>query len=98
MTAESVQNGQLEHPPVPVAEPVRPVAERSRVMVALPLPKSPITAAAGGLTAGALFVTLVRVLSARRRMSSSGSRRRRPLQRNVVASRSFLVDVHMLGR
>ena len=64
-------------------------------MVALPLPKSPVTAAAGGLTAGALFVTLVRVLS-RRGMSRPG--RRRKVQRNVVASRSFLVDVHMLGR
>jgi hypothetical protein len=87
----------LEHPPVPVAQPVRPVSERSRVMVALPLPKSPITAAAGGLTAGAVFVTLLRVLS-RRRVSAGGSRRRKTLQRNVVASRSFLVDVHMLGR
>ena len=82
---------------MPVAQPVRRVSERSRVMVALPLPKSPITAAAGGLTAGALFVTLVRVLS-RRRVSAGGSRRRKTLQRNVVASRSFLVDVHMLGR
>jgi len=82
---------------VPVAQPVRPVSERSRVMVALPLQKSPITAAAGGLTAGAVFVTLVRVLS-RRRVSAGGSRRRKTLQRNVVASRSFLVDVHMLGR
>jgi hypothetical protein len=83
---------------VPVAQPVRPVSERSRVLVALPLPKSPVTAAAGGLTAGALFVTLIRVLSARRRMSRPAGRRRRTLQRNVVASRSFLVDVHMLGR
>jgi hypothetical protein len=66
-------------------------------MVALPLPKSPIRAAAGGLTAGAIFVTLIRVLS-RRRVLRAGSRGRRSLQRNVVASRSFLVDVHMLGR
>ena len=93
--AVETQNGQLDHPPVPVAEPVRPIAARSRVMVALPLPKSPVTAAAGGLTAGALFVTLVRVLS-RRGLPRPG--RRRKVQRNVVASRSFLVDVHMLGR
>ena len=66
-------------------------------MVALPLPKSPVTAAAGGLTAGALFVTLVRVLS-RRGLPRPGRRRRKAIQRNVVASRSFLVDVHMLGR
>jgi len=82
---------------VPVAEPVRPVSDRSRVLVALPIPKSPITAAAGGLTAGAVFVTLIRVLSRRRVLRSRG-RGRKLLQREVVASRSFLVDVHMLGR
>ena len=82
---------------MPVAEPVRPVSDRSRVLVALPLPKSPITAAAGGLTAGAVFVTLIRVFS-RRRVPRARGRRRKTLQREVVASRSFLVDVHMLGR
>jgi hypothetical protein len=94
--AESVQNGRLEHPPVPVAQPVRPVAERSRVMVALPLPKSPVAAAAGGITAGAVFVTLIRILS--RRGAPRIGRRRRDIRRSAVASRSFLVDVHMLGR
>jgi hypothetical protein len=64
-------------------------------MVALPLPKSPITAAAGGLTAGAVFVTLIRILS-RRRVPRGRSRGRKALQRNAVASRSFLVDVHVL--
>jgi hypothetical protein len=97
VSSEPVQDGQLEHPPVPVAEPVRPVSDRSRVLVALPLPKSPITAAAGGLTAGAVFVTLIRVFS-RRRVPRARGRRRKTLQREVVASRSFLVDVHMLGR
>ena len=95
MSADSAHNGQLEHLPVPVAQPVRPVEPRSRVMVALPLPRSPVTAAAGGLTAGALFVTLLRVLS-RHGLPRPGRRRR--MQRSVVASRSFLVDVHMLGR
>ena len=66
-------------------------------MVALPLPRSPVTAAAGGLTAGAVLVTLLRVLS-RRRGPRIGGRRRKDVQRSVVASRSFLVDVHMLGR
>jgi hypothetical protein len=97
VSSESVQDGQLERAPMPVAEPVRPVSERSRVLVALPLPKSPITAAAGGLTAGAIFVTLIRVLS-RRRAPRARSRTRRALQRDAVASRSFLVDVHVLGR
>jgi hypothetical protein len=98
VSAES-QNGSLDHTPVPVAEPVRAVPERTapRLMVALPLPRSPVTAAAGGLTAGAALVTLLRLLS-RRGRQGSGRRRRRDLRRNAVASRSFLVDVHVLDR
>jgi hypothetical protein len=94
VAAETTQNGTL---PVPVAHSVRPVETRSRLMVALPLPRSPVAAAAGGLTAGAVFVTLVRVLSSRG-LPRAGRRRRKAGGRNVVASRSFLVDVHMLGR
>jgi hypothetical protein len=90
------QNGQLDHAPVPVAQPVRAVSEQGpRLMLALPLPRSPVTAAAGGLTAGAAFVTLVRIL-ARRRGPGLGGRRRKDPRKNAVASRSFLVDVHLL--
>lgn len=97
MQAETTHNGTLPVPVAqPVAHPVRPVETRSRLMVALPLPRSPVAAAAGGLTAGAVFVTLVRVLSSRG-LPRAG-RRRKAGGRNVVASRSFLVDVHMLGR
>jgi hypothetical protein len=92
--AES-QNGHLDHPRVPVAQPVRAVSEQGpRLMVALPLPRSPVTAAAGGLTAGAVLVTLVRVLAGRR--APRIDRPRKDLRRNAVASRSFLVDVHLL--
>jgi hypothetical protein len=66
-------------------------------MVALPLPKSPVTAAAGGLTAGAVLVTLLRVL-VRRRAPRVGRRRGRDLRKSAIASRSFLVDVHVLDR
>jgi hypothetical protein len=93
---ESSRNDQFDHAPVPVAQPVRAVSAQSpRLMVALPLPRSPIAAAAGGLTAGAAFVTLVRVLS-RRRAPRIGARRGKDLRRNAVATRSFLVDVHLL--
>jgi hypothetical protein len=56
-------------------------------------------AAAGGVIAGAATVAAVRAVSA----VGSRSPRRRALRRrerpqNVVASRSFLVDVHLLGR
>jgi hypothetical protein len=94
----SEENGHFEHSPVPVAEPVRPLAEPApRLMVALPLPKSPVTAAAGGLTAGAVLVTLLRILS-RRRTPRVGRRRGKDLRKSAIASRSFLVDVHVLDR
>lgn len=56
-------------------------------------------AVAGGALAGAATVAAVRAVSG----SGSSRRRRRKLGRrgrptNVVASRSFLVDVHVLGR
>jgi hypothetical protein len=55
-------------------------------------------AAAGGVIAGAATVAAVRAVGAaagRKKSSRRLSRRERP---NVVASRSFLVDVHLLGR
>jgi hypothetical protein len=56
-------------------------------------------AAAGGALAGAATVVAVRAVSS----SSAAKRPRRRLGRrvdrqNVVASRSFLVDVHLLGK
>ena len=53
-------------------------------------------AAAGGLVAGAATVAVVRAsrpASSRRKPA----RRKRELPARVVASRSFLVDVHLLG-
>jgi hypothetical protein len=61
--------------------------------------KSAALAAAGGVLAGAATVAAVRAVSA---VSSRGSvprlrsRRRRPAK--VIASRSFMVDVHLLDR
>ncbi len=57
-------------------------------------------AAAGGALAGAVTVAAVRVVGnavgGGRVARRAGKRRDRPA--NVVASRSFLVDVHLLGR
>lgn len=57
-------------------------------------------AAAGGLVAGAATVAAVRAVrsaGSRRRSSRRASRREGgPL--NVIASRSFLIDVHVLGK
>lgn len=76
--------------PLPYEEPPSPVL-RTEV-------RSAAIAAAGGVLAGAATVAAVRAVSA----VGSKSRRPRRLGRrdrpNVVASRSFLVDVHLLGR
>ncbi len=61
--------------------------------------KTAAIAAAGGVLAGAATVAAVRAVGAvatRKRTSRRPARRERPA--NVVASRSFLVDVHLLGR
>ena len=57
-------------------------------------------AAASGLVAGAATVAAVRAVrsaAAPRRQRSRGLLRRRPEHQSVIASRSFLVDVHILG-
>jgi hypothetical protein len=87
--------------PVP-AEEVRPLPERaprSEVLPALREVRTAAIAAAGGAIAGVATVAAVRAVSA----SSKKRPTRRSLLRgerpaNVVASRSFLVDVHVLGR
>jgi len=57
-------------------------------------------AAAGGVLAGAATVAAVRAVGAVGSRRAAGRRlaRRRERPNNVLASRSFLVDVHLLGR
>lgn len=84
------------------AEPVRalPLAyEEPALPVLRGEVRTAAIAAAGGVLAGAATVAAVRAVSA------AGSRARAPRRlgrrrdrQNVVASRSFLVDVHLLGR
>jgi hypothetical protein len=57
-------------------------------------------AAAGGLVAGAATVAAVRAVRGAGQGKRQRGRRiigRRPEQTSIVASRSFLVDVHILG-
>jgi hypothetical protein len=85
---EAVEDGEVRHlpqryePSVPALREVRTAA----------------IAAAGGALAGVATVAAVRAVS------SSGTRKRplgrlvrRPDRQQVVASRSFLIDVHLLG-
>jgi len=78
--------------PLPYEEPPTPVLRGDVGRAAI--------AAAGGVLAGAATVAAVRAVTAvgsrQRAPRRLGRRRERPA--NVVASRSFLVDVHLLGR
>ncbi|MGZ8667646.1 MAG: hypothetical protein ACXWZM_11135 [Solirubrobacterales bacterium] len=78
--------------PLPYQQP-KPPALRDEV-------RSAAIAAAGGVLAGAATVAVVRAVGAAggRRRASKRLARRAPAPANVVASRSFLVDVHLLGR
>lgn len=85
--------------------PVRPLpasyeAQSETSLVLRPEVRTAALAAAGGVLAGAATVAAVRAVSSaaakvkpKRRLSG-----RRVERQNVVASRSFLVDVHLLGR
>jgi hypothetical protein len=91
--------------PGDAADPVRPLpadyheSPGSSLPVLRPEVRTAAIAAAGGVLAGAATVAAVRAVShaaSRTRSPRLPSRRRD--RRNVVASRSFLVDVHLLGR
>jgi hypothetical protein len=97
MSVDPSPNGGVSHAPVPVARPVRALEQRRRLVLALPMPRGQLAVAAGGLTASAVLVTIVRALS-RRRRARVGRRRGKELRHKVVGTRSFLVDVHLLGR
>jgi hypothetical protein len=73
--------------------------EASASLPVLSEAKTAAIAAAGGVLAGAATVAAVRAVGAvanRKRSPRRLSRRESPA--NIVASRSFLVDVHILGR
>lgn len=85
--------------PVPVqtsdVRPIEPAAGELARPLAAQL-AAPIVAAAGGFLVGAAAFVLVRVL---RRREPVRLRRARARRRNdVLTSRSFLVDVHLLRR
>jgi hypothetical protein len=78
--------------PLPAPRPRNELAERpDAVLVA------PVAAATGGLVAGLATMMIVRGLRHRpKRVRVGGRRRGKGLE--VTATRSFLVDVHMLKR
>jgi hypothetical protein len=97
MSADPTHNGGLTHAPVAVARPARALEHSRKLVLALPLPRGTVAVAVVGLTVSAVLVSLARVLR-RRRRARVGRRGRKELRRSVVGTRSFLVDVHLLGR
>jgi hypothetical protein len=91
---EGEAGGEVRHLPVPAPAPdARPL---DRPLERVP---APIVAATGGFLAGVATFVAVRLL--RRRGSSRALGRARPRrgrELEVSATRSFLVDVHLLKR
>lgn len=87
--------GEVRHLPVLARAPdARPLERHG--LAALP---APVVAATGGFIAGVAAFVLMRVL--RRPQPTArllGRRARRRQEREIAASRSFLVDVHLLKR
>jgi hypothetical protein len=80
----------------PANREVRALEPRRRWLPAV-APNAQVVVAAGGFAAGAAALATVRAVRTRKRLRF-GRRRRKEVQRSVVATRSFLVDVHLLGR
>jgi hypothetical protein len=91
--------------PRDATDPVRPLPSSYEepsgpsLPVLRPEVRTAAIAAAGGVLAGAATVAAVRaVTSAAAKTRGPRLPGRRRERQNVVASRSFLVDVHLLGR
>jgi hypothetical protein len=83
-------------PVAPAAPPVASAADSARgLVVAAPVAVQAAAVAVTGFAAGAATVAVVRKARARKQLRS---RRGKALGREVLASRSFLVDVHLLNR
>lgn len=96
MSIDRSVNGELRYPPVRARSPA--LSARQRFLPAVPLSNATI-AAASGFVAGAVALATLRAARARRRLRKGRKRGRRDLQtRSVLATRSFLVDVHLLER
>ena len=88
-------NGDLERTTVPASGPVRALAPRKGLLPAVPANTAIV--AAGGLLAGAAVLAAVRGAGRRLRRGRRGAQREGVVRR-VIASRSFLVDVHLVER
>jgi hypothetical protein len=99
MSSDSSRNGELTYAPALAQQgPTRAIDRRERLLPAVPV-SAPVVAAAGGVVAGAAAIATVRAIRNRRQLRRLRKGKRQEIRRrSVVATRSFLVDVHLLGR
>jgi hypothetical protein len=91
-------NGELRYAPVRIAPRAQVLEPVQRLLPELRLSSNTLAAGAGFL-AGAAAIATVRAARTRRRLKRGHKRSGRAIERrSVVATRSFLVDVHLLGR
>jgi hypothetical protein len=100
--AEAVEEPALDGEVV-AEDGARPLPEPARPAEIEPLRdemKTAALAAAGGIVAGVATVAMAKAArgAGTRRAVSKAMRRQRQRPANVIASRSFLIDVHVLGR
>jgi hypothetical protein len=102
LETEAIEVPAIEAEPLDAEAEARPLPDRLRpggeVSVWRDEVRTAALAAAGGLVAGAATVAAVRATrSGSRRKPARRAQRGRERPVKVVASRSFLVDVHLLG-
>lgn len=88
---------EVRHLPVQVVD-ATPVERESSALDVLREVPAPVLAAGAGFVAGIVVLTAVRVLRALRHPTRMLPSRRRAAKIDVAATRSFLVDVHLLNR
>jgi hypothetical protein len=91
-------NGELRYAPVRIVPRSQALEPVQRLLPELRLSSSAVVAGAGFL-AGAAALATVRAARTRRQLKRGRKRSGRAIERRrVVGTRSFLVDVHLLGR
>ena len=101
LEAEAIEEPALDGEVVP--EDARPLPEKARaaeVEAFRDEVKTAALAAAGGIVAGVATVAMAKAArgAGGRRTVARAMRRNKRAPQNVIASRSFLIDVHVLGR
>ena len=95
VSVEPTANGEIDRASLPSAGPVRALEPRRALLPAIPLPAG-LVLAGGGALAG--LVTMLTLRALRRRITRRRNGGKELVTRRVVGKRSFLVDVHLLGR